>query len=164
VDREVRLLNRTSVVRRVDVGGLVYERGPHRVAVVGGAVVRGHGESAWLHAGPRIRLTGGTLLVSVVALGVDPDRDIGEAGDEGVALRTRPTHERTELPEGVTRVAVESETSAAWERSLTAAGATTVERRDIDGDGVESVVATFPAREWRFLAVHRLNAEVVAGG
>lgn len=168
VDREVRVLNGSGPVRTVDVGGVVYERGRHRVAAVAGAVVRGHGDGAWIHTPPRLRTDRGTLLVSVVALGTEPGRAAGSAGGDGVtggiAFETAPTHGRTALPDDARRVAVETETPAAWERALTAAGASSVERRDIDGDGVESVVGTFRAVDRVFLAVHRLRAEVHTGG
>jgi hypothetical protein len=165
VDREVRVLDRGGVVRTVDVGGLVYERGRHRVAFVAGAVVRGRGDRAWVHTGPRLRASGGTLLVSVVALGADAGRGVvAGGGTGGAALRTAPTHGRTDLPADARRVAVETETPAAWERALSAAGARAVERRDLDGDGVASVVGTFPPGERAYLAVHDLRAEVVAGG
>jgi hypothetical protein len=164
VAREVRVLNRTRVVRTVDVGGVVYERGRHRVAVVAGAVVRGRGDDAWVHTAPRVRRADGTLLVSVVALGTDPGRGVGGAGSDGVTVETATTHERAALPDGADRVAVETSTPAAWERAFAAADAAGVERRDFDGDGVVSVVGSFPRSERAFLAVHRLHAEVRAGG
>lgn len=164
VDREVRVLDSSGVVRSVDVGGLVYERGRHRVAFVAGAVVRGRGDAAWIHTAPRFRTTDGTLLVSVVSLGVEPGRGVGGAGSGGATLRTTPTHRRSDLPDDGHRVAVETETPTAWKRALLRAGASDVERRDVDGDGVESVVGTFPPADRGYLAIHDLQTEVLASG
>jgi hypothetical protein len=76
-----------------------------------------------------------------------------------VTLATTVRHDRTAHGEGHYRVAVETATPGPFERWFTERGAT-VERRDIDGDGVESVVATFDGRRTAYLVVHHLNTEV----
>lgn len=160
VDRDLRVLNASGVVRRVAVGGLVFESGDHRVAYVADAVVRGRGERAWLHEPPTITGTenGGVLIVSAARLNAS---DVAVDGEEDatIALETRVTHERTALGNGTYRVAIETKSDGALARWFRSRGAT-VSRRDFDGDGIESVVGRFPGERTGYLVVHDLHLEV----
>nr|WP_284012357.1 hypothetical protein [Halobaculum sp. DT92] len=69
VDRSVRLLDGDGVVRTVDAGGVVWERGDHRVAFVAGAVVRGPPGNAVFDADPSLAAGAGTVVFGVARTG-----------------------------------------------------------------------------------------------
>ncbi|WP_324663307.1 DUF7289 family protein [Haloarcula sediminis] len=163
VDRELRVLNASGVQREVDIGGLVYTSGANRVSFVSGAVVRGKPGKAWLVRGPPVTVTrdNDTVLVGAVTLG---ERGVAVGGSGGVTarLRTNVTHDRTALPRADYRVAIETATPDALARHLRERDLTTA-RRDIDGDGVPSVVASVEGTQELQLVVHRTNTEVAGG-
>jgi len=163
VERDLRVLNGSGVVRRVPVGGLVFESGDERVAYVADTVVRGAGGRAWLHEPPPITASrgDGVLVVSAARLNAS---DVAVDGDGGrsVGLETRVSHDRTALGNGTFRVAIETATPGALERWFRSRGAS-VSRRDFDGDGVPSVVARFPGERVGYLVVHDLHLEVRGG-
>nr|WP_305794396.1 type IV pilin [Halomarina rubra] len=160
--RDVRLLEGLDgdrVAQRVRTDALVFEAGDQRVAFVGGAIVRGTNGSATLRDPPLVtasRGEGGVLLVGAPRLG-DPASVGGERAS--LTVSTNVSHDRVSHGEGYWRVAIETETPGAFERWFTERGAT-VERRDIDGDGVTSVVARFEGRRTAYLVVHDLRTEV----
>jgi hypothetical protein len=160
VERDLHVLNESGIVRRVAVGGIVFESGDRRVTYVADAVVRGRGEAAWLQEPPPV--TGaaddGVLVVSAARLNAS---DVAVDGDGGTAvtLETTVRHERIGLGNGTYRIAIETETRGALARWFRSRGAT-VSRRDIDGDGVPSVVAEFPGERVGYLVVHDMHAEV----
>lgn len=159
VDRDVRVLNDSGTVARIEADALVYETDGQRVAFLAGAVVRGEGHAARLVSEPPVVATpdGEVLVVGVAALG--EDRTTVSFGGAPVHLRTNVTHERRTLGEDEYRLAVETATPAAWRSYFEEFGAT-VTSRDIDGDGVDSVVATFPDERTAYLVVHALHLEV----
>jgi flagellin-like protein len=161
VERDLRVSNGTAT-RRVAVDALVYESGQRRVAFLAGAIVRGDGAGARVVREPPIvasRGTGGVLVVGAPRLDA---ATVGVGGRDGVetVLRTNVSHERTRLGTGRYRVAVETATPAAWRVALTEAGGRVTATRDLDGDGVESVVARFPGRRLAYLVVHEMDLEV----
>lgn len=164
VERQLRVLNGSSVRREIDIGGLVYTSGSNRVDFVGGAITRGTPGKAWLVRGPPVTITrdNDTLLVGAVTLG---ERGVAVGGSGGVTarLRTNVTHERTALPEADYRVAIETATPGPLSRHLRDRGLATT-TADIDGDGVPSVVASVRGRQELQLVVHRTNTEVSGGG
>jgi hypothetical protein len=165
-DRELRVLDDEGVVRTVEVDALVYRTGTQRVVYLAGAVVRATGGGTQLYASPPITASsgsGGVLVVGTPTLAAT-DRTIGGAGATTVALETDVSHDRTALGNGTFRVAVETTTPGAWERYFERAGATVGDRRDFDGDGIESVVARFPGERVGYLVVHRLDLEVSVRG
>jgi hypothetical protein len=159
VDREVRLLAGGAPVRVVDAGGLVYGSGADRVAFVAGGIARGRPGAATLLSRPSLAVRNETLVGGVTTLGAAS----GAATDSPTAVvRTNVTHDRIERESGDYRLAVETRTPDAWTRALPAGlDATTT---DLDGDGVPSVVVDAPADRRLSLAVHRLRAQVSAGG
>ncbi|WP_262175420.1 DUF7289 family protein [Haloarcula laminariae] len=163
VDRELRVLNASGVRREVEIGGLVYKSGANRVSLVGGAIARGAPGRAWLVRGPPMTVTrdNETLLVGVVTLGA---RGVTVGGSGGVTarLRTNVTHDRTALPRADYRIAMETATPDALGRRLRERGLATTER-DIDGDGVPSVVASVEGQQELQLVYHRTNTEVNGG-
>jgi len=158
VERDLRVLDDDGVVERVRVDALVFESGNRRVAYAAGAVVRGGPGRAWLVAEPPVAAGDGTLLVGAPKLGeATGARSVGGAGR--VELAVDVSHDRDTLPRDAYRLAVETETPGPWERYFESLGAT-VEVRDLDGDGVDSVVATFPGQRRLHLVVHALDLEV----
>lgn len=164
VERELRVLDADGVrfERRVD--GLAYrpEGGPPRVVALGGAVVRDHSGGARFARRPPIAVAGSgdaaTLVVGVVD--VDGDVSVAASGRARVRLRTHVEHDRVRLGHGEFRVAVETATPGPWREFFERRGAN-VERRDLDDDGVESVVAAFGDRT-AYLAVHDVEVDASA--
>jgi hypothetical protein len=83
-------------------------------------------------------------------------------GGVSVPLTTRVRHERTALPPGRYRLAVETRTPDAWRRYFERRGANTTVR-EFDDDGVPSVVADLGSVEDAYLVVHDLGLEVGRG-
>jgi hypothetical protein len=162
VDREIRIMDGGTTVRTVDAGALVYRHGDRRVAFVAGAVVRGSGERARFRREPPVSADGRAVVVGAPALN-ESGLSVGAAGQTTVVLRTNVTHHRTTLGDGNWRVAVETATPAPWRPYLEGIGAN-VTTRDLDGDGVPSVVARFDGRRTAYLVVHAMRLEVDARG
>lgn len=161
VERDLRVINDTAT-RRVAVDALVYESGQRRVVFLAGAIVRGDGAGARVVRAPPLvasRGSGGVLVVGAPRLDAAA---VGVSGSDGVerVLRTNVSHERTRLGTGRYRLAVETATPAAWRTALSEAGGEVVDVRDIDGDGVPSVIARFPGRRVAYLVVHEMDLEV----
>ena len=163
VNRSVWLLEGEEVVWAGHAGAVVYADGDHRVTGFAGAVVRSDGAGSRLVAPSRIAPADGSLYVGVPVLNVTGADGIA-TGDRRltVTLRTDAETARDTLPAGEYRVAVETATPAAWERHFADRGATT-ERRDIDGDGVPSVVASFDGPRTVHLVVHDVKLDVGVG-
>jgi len=160
VDRQVRILNESGVVRTVDADALVFEAGDRRVTFLAGAVVRGQPPGTRMRTPPPITASrdDGALVVGVATLG---DVTTRVSGGGRVTLRTRVEHDRTALGDGTYRVAVETATPRPWRTYFERTGATT-DSRDFDGDGVASVVARYPGERTAWLVRHDLNTEVAA--
>ncbi|PSP83836.1 type IV pilin [Halobacteriales archaeon QS_6_64_34] len=163
VERELRVLTDSGVRREIAIGGLVYTSGTNRVGFVGGAITRGKPGNAWLVRGPPVTVTrdNDTLVVGAVTLG-EQGAAVGGSGGVTARLRTNVTHERTALPRADYRIAVETATPEPLARHLRDRGLATT-RRDIDGDGVPSVVAGVEGQQELQLVVHRTNTEVAGG-
>jgi hypothetical protein len=157
VERDVRVLDDDGVVRAVDANALVFEAGDRRVAYLAGAVVRGDRGNAWFVEDPPIAAGDDTLLVGAPAMGATDPVAVGGRGR--VDLGVDVSHDRESLPAGEYRLAVETTTPRPWTAYFESVGAT-VDTRDLDGDGVESVVATFPGERRLHLIVHALGLEV----
>ena len=155
VERTVRVSNGSGEVRAVEVGGLVWTGGDHRVAFVAGAVVRGPPGNAVLDAEPSLASSAGTTVLGVAVLG---EERVSFAGGGRVPLSTRVTHDRTAYADGNWRVAVETSTPRPWREFFERRGAVT-STRDLDGDDVDSVVAEFPGDREFHLVVHRMRLE-----
>ncbi|MFC7229710.1 type IV pilin [Salinirubellus salinus] len=176
VERDLRVLDGDGVVERVRVGALVYERpGGGRVAFLGGALVSGRGRTASLVTPLPMTASRGS------AEGDSEDGDDGDGGGDAgvlvvgaarlgptaasvsgggtVTLRTDVRHHRTDLGTGAYRVAVETRTPVPLAESFRERGAT-VTTRDLDGDGLPSVVASFDGERRAYLVVHDLSLEV----
>lgn len=157
VDRDLRILDDDGVVRTVEVDALVFTAGDRRVTYLAGAVVRGQPGRAWLVEDPPIAMGRDTALVGAPTLGPTRDRAIGGTGHVDLAVEV--THDRETLGTDTYRLAIETETPGPWKRYFERIGAI-VETRDVDGDGVDSVVATFPGERTLHLVLHELDLEV----
>jgi hypothetical protein len=159
--RDLRIINGTRTVRTLDVDALVWRSGDERVAFVAGAVVAGVPGRGDLHAPPPVtasRGDGGVLVVGAPRLGAD-GTTVSGVGGTTIPLRTNVSHDRTDLGRSEFRVAVETRTPAALATYFREQGAT-VGQRDIDDDGVPSVVATYPGQRRAYLVVHDLNLSI----
>lgn len=156
--REFRVLDGGTLVVRERLDALVYESGSHRVVFLGGAVLRANGESAWFVRDPRVTATDGergtVLVVGTAAI----EGSVAATGRTDARLRTTVTHSRRTIDGGTVTVAIETATPRPWAEYFEEKGAT-VERRDIDGDGTTSVVATFETAETH-LVVHRVEVSL----
>jgi len=159
VERDLQLLVDGRVVRTVEVGGLVYERGDHWVASVAGAVVRERGESERVVSGPPIFGSAASDVLVVGAAKLNASAQSAGGSHATVDLATNVSHTRTTLSTDEYAVAVETESPGAFEQAFAARNAT-VSRRDVDGDGTPSVVATFPGDRRAYLVVHDMRLEV----
>jgi hypothetical protein len=163
VERDLHVFKNGTHEVTVPVGGLVYARNERRVRSVAGAVVRGRDDNAWPVDGPPVVGSEQTdvLVVGAAALNAS-DGAVG--GDRVRAeLETDVSHDRRYLGRGTYEVAVETAVPTAFESALRERGATSVARRDVDGDGLPSVVATFPGIRRGYLVVHDVRLEVSDG-
>lgn len=163
VNRSVWLLRGDEVVWAGHAGAIVYTDGDHRITGIAGGVVRSDGADSRMIAPSRIAPADGSLYVGVPVLNATGADGIA-TGDRrlAVTLRTDVETARDTLPADEYRVAVETRDPAAWERHFADRGATT-ERRDIDGDGVQSVVASFDGPRTVHLVVHDVRLDVGVG-
>lgn len=164
VERDLRILDDGgNVVERVPVDALVFERSERRVAFLAGALVRGRSGNAWLERRPPVtasRERDGVLIVGAPKLNATTVAIGGE--DATVRLRTNVSHHRQRLGRGEYAVALETEAPDAFVRAFDTQRVT-VTRRDVDGDGVVSVVARYPGRRETYLVVHDVRLEVGDG-
>ena len=169
IERELRVLNDSGVVRTVGVDALVFTTEERRVALLAGAVVRGPPDNARMRTPPPFTASrtgrvdeneSGVLVVGAPKL----NGSVGFAASGGgsVVLRTDVSHHRAALGSDSYRVAVETATPEAWRRYFERQNAT-VTTRDFDGDGVVSVVGSYPGERVAYLVVHDLRLEVRNG-
>lgn len=163
VQRDLTLLNSSGVVNRTAVDALVFRAGERRVAFLAGAIVRGTGDGSRMYARPPITASRGgdegVLIVGAPRLNAS-HAAVTTGDDESVVLRSNVTHDRTALETDTYRVAVETRTPAAWRAYFRKRNATITGTRDLDGDGLESIVALFPGDRVAYLVVHDLHLEV----
>lgn len=162
VERDLRVRDSTGREVHTEIGAAVFEHGNRRVTSVAGAVVRGVKDNAWMVDPPPIF---GSRSNGVLVVGAAKLNGSGQAvGGERVTARlsTNVSHERRTLGRETYEVAVETAVPGPFERVFEERGAT-VYRQDIDGDGVESVVAAFPGRRQAYLVVHDMRLEVGDG-
>ena len=162
VEREVRILDGGRTVRELSADAVVYRHGGRRVTFLAGTVVRGVGESARFRRAPPVSADPAVLVVGVPTLNHSGATTVS-GGPATVPLSTNVSHHRQPLGDGTWRVAVETATPSPWTAYFEAQGAT-VKTRDLDGDGVDSVVAKFTGRRTAYLVVHAMHLEVGRDG
>lgn len=163
VERDLRVERSGTRVADVAIGGLAFESGDHRVRSVAGAVVRGRAESAWTVDGPPIAGSERNEVLVVGAVKLDGTSQSVGGGRSSVTLATNVSHDRRSLGRGTFEVAIETAAPAALETALRDTGAESIDREDVDGDGVTSVVATYPGTRTGYLVVHDVRLEVGDG-
>jgi hypothetical protein len=163
VERQLRIRTSSGTQRRLEIGGLVYTSGASRVGFVGGAVVRGQPDNAWLVREPPVTVTrdNETLIVGAVQVGENGTTISGSDG-VGLRLRTNVTHRHEQLSESAYRIGIETETPEPLVRAFQRRELDT-SVNDIDGDGVPSVVAHVKGRQTIELVTHRMHTEVTDG-
>lgn len=159
VNRELRVRRNETTVAEIDAGALVFTAGDRRVAAVGGAIIRGRSGGAWLVRPPPI--FAGRDVVAVGAASLNTSRT-SVSGAGTTPLRTNGSHTRTALGRGTFGVELETATPAPVADYFAGLNAT-VTRDDPDGDGVPSIVATFPGTRTGYLVTHDLRLEVGRG-
>ena len=165
VERDLRVLNDSGVVRIVSVDALVFTAGDRRVAFLAGAILRGTEGNARMRTPPPITASrdgGGDGVLAVGAPALNGSAAVSATGGGSFVLRTDVSHRRATLGNDSYRVAVETATPDAWKRHFKEENAT-VTTRDFDDDGVVSVVATYPGERVGYLVVHDLRLEVGRG-
>lgn len=159
--RQLRVVRDDTIVAEVDVDALVFTANERRVSFLSGAIVRGRGESAWLARDPPVAASNGSGVLAVSAPALNASgRSV--AGGGTTTLRTNVSHDRRQLGRGTFAVVLETETPKPVETYFEAQNATTA-RRDFDGDGIPSVVATYPGTRTGYLVVHDMRLEVDDG-
>ncbi|WP_144902079.1 DUF7289 family protein [Halobellus captivus] len=163
VNRSVWLLDDDGVVWAGHAGAIVYADGEHRVTGFAGAVVRSDKRGSRAVEPSRIAPADGTLYVGVPVLNASGADGVSTGNHRlAVTLRADAESERQRLPAANYRVGVETTTPAVWERHFRERGATTT-RRDFDGDGIPSVVASFEGERTVHLVVHDIRLDVGVG-
>jgi hypothetical protein len=156
--RQLRIFRNGSLAAEEDVGAVIFTADDRRVAFLAGGIVRGQDAGAWLSRDPSVAASrdGGVIVVSAPALNASHQT---VAGGGEATLVTNVSHDRATLGRGTYDVAIETETPAAFERYFEREGVPT-ERRDVDGDGIPSVVARYPGARRGYLVVHDMRLEV----
>lgn len=161
VEREVRVLDASGVVRTIDADALVYRAGDRRVAFIAGAIARGTGDNARFVRDPPVTVDDDVLVVGVPALNTS-GRSVAAKTPTTVVLRSAVSHDRSVMGDGEWGVAVETTTTAPWRAYFERLGAN-VSTTDFDDDGTPSVVARFDGRRRAYLVVHHVRLEVTDG-
>lgn len=161
-ERDLRVFRNGTAVAEHAVDALVFEAGERRVAYLAGAIVRGRPGNAWLTADPLVSASERNDVFVVGAPRLGGDVAVAGEGSVTVTLRTNVTHDRRTLGAGRYAVAVETATAEPFERYFRERNAT-VQRRDLDGDGTASVIASYPGTRRGYLVVHDLSLEVAHG-
>ncbi|MFU1780138.1 type IV pilin [Haloarcula japonica] len=163
VERELRVRNDSGVQRTVSIDAVMYDSGDSRVRFLAGSVVRGTAGNAWLETDPPVTATRDDTAVIVGAPLVNASGGtVSGTGGVSARIRQNVSHERERLPPDNYSVAIETETPRPFTEYFQRVGATT-RVRDIDGDGVQSVVATFQGRQTLYLVRHDMRTEVGHG-
>ncbi|MUV61485.1 type IV pilin [Halobacterium sp. CBA1126] len=157
LDREVRVLDSGGTAAVVDANALRFTSADRGATYLAGAVLA-HG-SGWSRTRSPVTVTADpdVLVVSVPAL----DGDVARAASGGATytLRSNVSHDRRNLGRGGYRVAVETEHTEAVRAQFERWNAT-VTQRDVDGDGVPSVVADFSGARTAYVVVHETEVSV----
>lgn len=162
--RTLRILNDSGVVEAYDVNAVVYSAGTapggtagRRVTALGGAILTTQSGYTQVVRQPPIASGPGVLVVGVpIFHGAE---SIG-GSRLSLTVETSVTHTRRTLGDDHWRVAVETTTPDAWNRTLRRRGGTVLSPRDFDGDGIPSVIADFPNQRTAHVVRHDVQLEI----
>lgn len=163
--RTVRILNPNGTVESYHTNAVTYAPAGEthsggagrRVTFLAGAILVTQGDATRvirpppIAGGPGVLVVGLPVLTDTVSIG-------GSRID--LAVETRVSHSRRTLGTDDWRVAVETTTPNAWNRTLTQTGANSITTRDYDGDGIPSVVVTYDTQRTAHLVRHDMTLEV----
>ncbi|KAB1192332.1 hypothetical protein GJR96_02290 [Haloferax sp. MBLA0076] len=160
VNRTVRVVAEQGANRTYDADGYVATFGDHRIAFVGGAVVRGTGNNSRLVTPVPFSIAGDAAFLPLPTLTASSTD--GGGLDGGSVLRARTTRRIDDFPSDEYAIAVETTTPRAWERAFQRRGFNATQT-DLDGDGIPSVVATAPDERTLTVATYDLTVVVDRG-
>jgi flagellin-like protein len=163
VERDLRVQENGTTVAEVAIGGLVYARDDRRVRSVAGSILRGRGEGAWTVEPPPVAGSTATDVLVISATKLNASASAVGGGVVTTTLATNVSHERRSLGTGEFAIAIETAAPVALASAMRERGARSVERSDLDGDGVPSVIATFPETRSGYLIVHDMRLAVSDG-
>lgn len=164
-DRTVRILDADGVVEVHDATALVYtpgpgadrERGGRRVTFLAGSILVTQGDYTRVVRPPPVAAGPGVLVLGLPVV----QGNVGVGGRRlDLVVETRVTHTRRTLGNGTWRVAVETTTPNAWNRTFNETGGTPTALQDFDGDGTPSVVVAYPGQRRAHLVLHEVSLEV----
>lgn len=159
LDRTLEVRADGTVIERIETDALAFESGDRRVAFHSGAIVRGTGQSAWLHSRPPITVDEEVLVIGVARVG-DGVGSVGGSGGVTATIATDVSHDRRHLGNATFAVAIETAAPNAWELFFDRQGATVTR----ESGTPPTVVATFDGERTGYLVVHDLETEVTGGG
>lgn len=159
VDRDLRILEGEDVHQKVTVDALIFEAEDQRVTFIAGAVIRGRGPGADVINPPPITASRDPDILIIGAPRLDSTIAVAGTGGTKISLRSNVSHQRIDLGQGEYTVALETTTPGPLEESFIEQGSA-VTRKDLDGDGIQSVVADFPERREAYLVIHHMRLEV----
>jgi flagellin-like protein len=157
LDRQVRVLDSGGVVATVDANALRFTAGDRGTTYLAGSVLS-HGDG-WARTRTAVTVAAdpAVLVVSVPALRGEISRTA--TGGVTYTLRSNVSHARRTLGAGGYRVAVETEHTDALREQFVELNAS-VTTRDVDSDGVPSVVADFPGARTAYVVVHETRVSL----
>jgi flagellin-like protein len=157
VPRQVRVFDSGGVVATVNANALRFESGSRGATYLAGAVLV-HGDS-WARTRTPVTVTTDPDVLAVSVPALQGNVSLTATGGVTRTLRTAVTHDRRTLGDAGWRVAVETRYPDAVADQFEGAN-TTVTTRDIDGDGVPSVVVDFDGVRRAYLVVHETEVAV----
>jgi flagellin-like protein len=157
LQRDVRVLDTSGVVARVEANALRFSSGGGGATYLAGSVLTHGSEWSQTRTAVPVAADPDVLVVSVPAL--RGDVSLSATGGASYTLRSNVTHHRRSLGEASYRIAVETTHPTAVRRQFERLNAS-VTSRDIDGDGMESVVADFSGVRTAYLVVHETEVAV----
>jgi hypothetical protein len=112
----------------------------------------------------RISVSPDALYLGVPVLNVSGADAVSTRGHRLViSFQTAARSNRIVLPAAAYKIAIETTTPGIWEQHLRERGAETTTQRDIDNDGLISVIATFDGTRRTHIVVHDIQVNVAVG-
>ncbi|ERG99465.1 MAG: hypothetical protein J07HQX50_00611 [Haloquadratum sp. J07HQX50] len=143
-NRSIWLLEGGSIQWAGHAGAVIYTDGPRELVAFGGTVVQATPESVSQRGQPRIATAPDSLYIGVPLLDTSGLDAVSTSGHQlSVGLTATVESDQTMLAPATYAVGIETDYPEVWAKALTATGASTTTQRDIDGDGIVSVIGHF---------------------
>lgn len=164
-NRSIRLLtDGDDIVWSGHAGALVYQSGSRTLTAFAGAIIRQDRQTATMPGESRISVSPDALYLGVPVLNVSGADAVSTRGHRLViSFQTAARSNRIMLPVAAYKIAIETTTPGIWEQHLRERGAETTTQRDIDNDGLISVIATFDGTRRTHIVVHDIQVNVAVG-